>query len=367
MKKVFNTKTLLIIAIVIAVIIFGGLATIVVGNAKTKGEVSKQLSLGDKFLEKLDYKQAILAYEKAINIDDKNVETYRKLAKAYKEDDQIENAINTLEKGYKVTGEESLKDMVRVYQEIASQDEEQEAVQNTLEPTAKPTIKPTSKEGPNDLAHKAYKKMMSDTTCKEFNKLNDGSYSGKYRIANNSLQNEDLNCDLKLGLCDITGDGIDELFVPLGFDLMMCFAIFTYQENEIKYLDEVRSMDLIWTGKNEWVNENMVFVAPFTKPKIGESMLYYHSKLNMLFSCYYAIDTAGYPILEGLQVNGNKLEEKYECYYGTYDPSTPYFYKIHPNQDDVSKQEYEAYKDKYFNDLGENIKFYYYEEFLKKY
>lgn len=118
LKKVVNGRTLIVIAILIIVILFGGVGTFVVGNAKTRREVSKQLSLGDNFLEELNYEQAILAYKKAITIDDKSVETYKKLAVAYKANDEIEKAIDTLRKGYNKTNEKSLKDLLAVYEEI---------------------------------------------------------------------------------------------------------------------------------------------------------------------------------------------------------------------------------------------------------
>ncbi|MDO5520373.1 MAG: tetratricopeptide repeat protein [bacterium] len=118
LKKVVNGRTLIVIAILIIVILFGGVGTFVVENAKTRREVSKQLSLGDNFLEELNYEQAILAYKKAITIDDKSVETYKKLAVAYKANEEIEKAMDTLRKGYNETNEKSLKDLLAVYEEI---------------------------------------------------------------------------------------------------------------------------------------------------------------------------------------------------------------------------------------------------------
>ena len=56
------------------------LAVIINVRVSNAGEYLKQISLGDKYLEELDYENAELCYRKAIAIDDKKVEPYLKIA-----------------------------------------------------------------------------------------------------------------------------------------------------------------------------------------------------------------------------------------------------------------------------------------------
>ncbi len=89
------------------------LSAAVIGSAmliwqSSPGEsIKKQLILGEKFLLEENYEQAILAFEKAIEIDPKNPEPYLKLAEIYTRQDDYEKAVKILEKARKAGAEEA--------------------------------------------------------------------------------------------------------------------------------------------------------------------------------------------------------------------------------------------------------------------
>lgn len=60
--------------------------------------IGEQLSLGEKYLAELDYENAIIAFQKIIEVDPKNVQAYLGLSTAYEKTDRNEEAIEALEK-----------------------------------------------------------------------------------------------------------------------------------------------------------------------------------------------------------------------------------------------------------------------------
>ena len=60
--------------------------------------VQEQLDLGSKYMAELDYESAIVALNKAIKIDPKNVDAYKMLAEVYEKSGRLDDARATLEK-----------------------------------------------------------------------------------------------------------------------------------------------------------------------------------------------------------------------------------------------------------------------------
>ena len=60
--------------------------------------VQEQLDLGSKYMAELDYEGAIVALNKAIKIDPKNVDAYKMLAEVYEKSGRLDDARATLEK-----------------------------------------------------------------------------------------------------------------------------------------------------------------------------------------------------------------------------------------------------------------------------
>lgn len=71
--------------------------------------VAENLELGEQYLLEEDYEAAVVAFMKVIETDPKCVEAYLKVADAYVGLDDYDSAIDQLEAGYGVTGDERLK------------------------------------------------------------------------------------------------------------------------------------------------------------------------------------------------------------------------------------------------------------------
>ena len=92
--------------------IFFILALVGILLAGCKGKevrVQKQMDLGSKYMAELDYESAIVALNKAIKIDPKNMDAYIMLAEVYEKSGRLDEARTTLEKVLDI-GELSSKD-----------------------------------------------------------------------------------------------------------------------------------------------------------------------------------------------------------------------------------------------------------------
>lgn len=111
MKK--SDKKLIIaciaVFVVIIVVVIGIIAFL---NAPTF-RVKKHISLGNKYLNDVDYDRAVLAFKKALKIDGKSEESYAGLAAAYLGLEDYGMALDTVEKGIEVTGETDLFDYLK--------------------------------------------------------------------------------------------------------------------------------------------------------------------------------------------------------------------------------------------------------------
>ena len=75
------------------------LVLMLLSGCKSKAtRVQEQLDLGSKYMAELDYESAIVALNKAIKIDPKNVDVYKMLAKVYEKSGRLDDARATLEK-----------------------------------------------------------------------------------------------------------------------------------------------------------------------------------------------------------------------------------------------------------------------------
>lgn len=90
------------IAAVLCIAIFSILMVYLLGD----GGLAKQLDLGAKYVDELDYEKAIAAYKAAISIDPKCEEAYLALAEIYMALNDPEQALAILTEGYAQTGSE---------------------------------------------------------------------------------------------------------------------------------------------------------------------------------------------------------------------------------------------------------------------
>ena len=132
--------------ILIVVIVLGGIvAGLYVGlSSQTSNSFQEQLSLGEKYLQELKYEDAIVALNRAIEIDPKSEKPYLLLAQVYVAQEDYDSAVTTLEQGLEATsGNQEIADKLDEVKEMLSQDEE---------PQAEPSPSPSPTPVPTDTA-----------------------------------------------------------------------------------------------------------------------------------------------------------------------------------------------------------------------
>lgn len=92
----------------IAVVLFALIVGIGLYNTPAN-RLTRQLDLGNRYLEEQNYEQAIVEFDKAIAIDPMSVDAYLGKADAYIGMDDLQSALDTLQTGYDLTGDERLK------------------------------------------------------------------------------------------------------------------------------------------------------------------------------------------------------------------------------------------------------------------
>ena len=120
---------------VITVIVATALIGIGIYNA-TSNRLNRQLRLGQKYLLEQDYEQAVVEFDKAIQIDPMNVAAYLGKAEAYIQQGNWEMAIDTLETGYELTENDEIKkklDELQISSETGGEGEGDNAEQQSLE------------------------------------------------------------------------------------------------------------------------------------------------------------------------------------------------------------------------------------------
>lgn len=101
--------TLLIVCVLLAVTACGN---------SIERQIAKQLELGEKYLTELNYEEAIVALQKVIDLEPRNVEVYLQLAEVYVQMKDYDRVIEILEQGYQNTqNEDVLEKLEKVKQE----------------------------------------------------------------------------------------------------------------------------------------------------------------------------------------------------------------------------------------------------------
>lgn len=106
-----KTRILIYILIAAAVVVLGVLGVLSMRGGGS-GDISEHIDLGRKYLIELSYDKAVIEFTEAINIDPNNVDAYLGLAEAYEKIGDIPKAIEWLEKGFSITGDPQIKEML---------------------------------------------------------------------------------------------------------------------------------------------------------------------------------------------------------------------------------------------------------------
>ncbi len=103
-------------------------------NAYQGGQYQEQLSLGEKYLKELNYEDAIVALNRAIEIDPRSPEPYLLLADVYIGQEDFNSAKKVLEEGYQATG--GNEEIKKKQEEVKQKEEEAKKKQEELKPSA---------------------------------------------------------------------------------------------------------------------------------------------------------------------------------------------------------------------------------------
>ena len=102
-------KRIIYVAIASAIIVIAALAIIFMPKTAAPQTVTEMLSTAQKYLVEMEYERAIAEFNKVIELDPMNADAYLGLAEAYEKSGDIDKAVETLEKGYELTGDERLQ------------------------------------------------------------------------------------------------------------------------------------------------------------------------------------------------------------------------------------------------------------------
>ena len=101
-------RKIIYITIAAAIVIIAALAIIFMPKAAPQ-TVTEMLSTAQKYLVEMDYERAIAEFNKVIELDPMNADAYLGLAEAYEKSGDIDKAVEMLEKGFELTGDERLQ------------------------------------------------------------------------------------------------------------------------------------------------------------------------------------------------------------------------------------------------------------------
>lgn len=113
-KSFASMKKIIIIAIVAVILIGGGIfaAVTLFGGASVSVGVADMLQLADRYLTEMNYEQAVIEFQRVIEIEPNMVEAYLGLAEAYVALGEKDKAVQVLREGCEATGDLEIQDML---------------------------------------------------------------------------------------------------------------------------------------------------------------------------------------------------------------------------------------------------------------
>ena len=118
---------------VIAVVLLALIVGVSIYNTP-ENRLSRQLDLGNRYLEEQNYAQAIIEFDKAIAIDPMCVEAYLGKAEAYIGLGDLQSALSTLQTGYELTNDGRLREKIdEIEEELVRQEQAEEEAQRAAE------------------------------------------------------------------------------------------------------------------------------------------------------------------------------------------------------------------------------------------
>ncbi|MDO5291842.1 MAG: tetratricopeptide repeat protein [bacterium] len=346
-----NKKRVLILVLIVMLIVVFILGGVVIGNARRKADFDKQISSGERYLKEKNYEQAILAFEKAAKVNEKDADTYLKLAEAYLGAGKAGQAIEWLKKGYDRTKDERIYHQI---EQIAALSEEDKA----------DTESPVQKK--NALAKKAYLKMVRSHSYPELKSKIEMDVGLPYITIKNDVIVDDFNDQHKLNmqLLDIDGDGLDEFILQVEnvYQSQSLICVYNYKDDKVNYVDAFSA----------YPEPDHFFVKPFDQVGEGTPILWHNREMKSLYSVsfYDMTDKHKQEEFYAAEYENNKLTKRYLVYDDITEGSSTdgVLYQIgEDTQEIVSEEDYIKYRETYFTQLGEVVKFDSYTDFISKY
>jgi len=147
--KIMNTinttkKVIMIAAALSAIAVVLGIGIMIMGR-NSNSDIEGLLDLGAKYMEEMDYENAVAVYESILEIDAYNVEAYLGIVEAYRQMGKLDKALEYARRGYELTGDERLGSLILLLEkEMAS------VLTPSPEPTpiATPEVTPSPEPAP---------------------------------------------------------------------------------------------------------------------------------------------------------------------------------------------------------------------------
>lgn len=118
MKKSHPIKIIIPILLLILITLLGTIFAKSAMARTLQKKYTEQMTLGARYLQSQNYEEAIIAFNRAIEIDPRHAESYLSLSEAYAAAGDYENAVASLVKGYEFTQDSELETVRKKYQVI---------------------------------------------------------------------------------------------------------------------------------------------------------------------------------------------------------------------------------------------------------
>ncbi len=108
----FSFKKNIVVIVIAAILAMGvGGAAVIIGISSTPANrISPYMDAAERYLSEMNYEQAIIEFEKALEIEPMNVDAYLGIAEAYMALGDTDKAIAALDEGIAKTGSDKLRD-----------------------------------------------------------------------------------------------------------------------------------------------------------------------------------------------------------------------------------------------------------------
>lgn len=190
-----SKKIPLIIGAAVAVfliIIIGVIISIKVYSTETGTSLQEQLDLGNKYLNELNYEQAIIAYETAIEIDPMSVDAYLGLADTYEKQGNYDKTLEVLQLGYENTKSDLILREIERIETLISEGANTQMNPGELELDSEYPVAVPGRvvEG---IYHNPYYEYPLSVEDKEYiNQIIEQAELGNYEVALDMLDNDRL-------------------------------------------------------------------------------------------------------------------------------------------------------------------------------